>query len=376
MAFFLSGNCALKLLESPSVYHIGRDELYELDEEAFETLKKCSADEGFTPKDLRFTDYCLREGIVSEEKPFVKRPPLIKSSEPSLRYLEVQITLRCNLRCRHCYIGPQKEIELRVDDIKKIMDDFQKMQGLRALITGGEPLMHGDFDEINALLPEYALRKVLFTNGTLLTGKKLKKLNVDEIQISIDGLEKAHDSLRGRGSFGKAVKALKDALEAGFEASVSTMIHCGNLDDFDSMDVMFREMGIKDWNVDVPCPIGSLTSNLGYLPAPETAGRYLNYGFGDGLHGGGRGFACGAHLMSVLADGRCAKCSFYAESPLGDFKEGLEVSRKRQRHTRLRELKCDCRAKDVCRGGCRWRASSLGDPLGRDLYKCRQYDSI
>ena len=132
------------------------------------------------------------------------------------------------------------------------------MQGLRVLITGGEPLLHSRFEKINEMLLQFFIRKILFTNGLLLSKKILKNLNVDEIQISIDGLENAHDSLRGRGTFKKTIEAVKNAINSGFEVSVSTMVHPENLGDFDEMEALFKGLGIKDWTVDVPCISGRL----------------------------------------------------------------------------------------------------------------------
>ncbi len=49
------------------------------------------------------------------------------------------------------------------------------MQGLRVLITGGEPLMHPEFEKINDFIKELPIRKILFTNGVLLNDNILKK---------------------------------------------------------------------------------------------------------------------------------------------------------------------------------------------------------
>jgi radical SAM protein with 4Fe4S-binding SPASM domain len=250
------------------------------------------------------------------------------------------------------------------------------MQGLRVLISGGEPLIHSAFQKINTILPEFFLRKVLFTNGLLLDRQRLKGLNVDEIQISIDGLEDAHDSLRGKGTFKPAIRAVKAALDAGFEVSVSTMVHPGNLQDFDAMENLFKEMGIRDWAVDVPCITGRLKKNSTLQLSPEVGGKYLGYGYGGGLHSGASGFACGLHLMAVMADGRVSKCTFYAESPAGRIEEGLLQCWLRIKPVRLDDLQCDCSYKEVCRGGCRYRASLLGNPSGKDLYKCASYDIL
>jgi radical SAM protein with 4Fe4S-binding SPASM domain len=376
MKYFLSGESVLKWLETPSVYHVRKDDLYELDPESFGFLKNCASDAGGDAEQSEFIDYCLAEGILTRDKVSLRRPSLIKSPEPSLRYLELQITDRCNLRCGHCYIGEKKEnfSELSVNQIRNILKEFEDIQGLRVLISGGEPLIHSRFEELNEMLPEFFFRKVLFTNGLLLDRKIRKMLNVDEIQISIDGLEEAHDSLRGRGTFRSAMESVLRAIDSGFEVSVSTMIHPENLRDFEKMEILFRKVGIRDWTVDVPCITGRLRKNRKFHISPEEGGKYLRYGFGSGLHSGATGFACGLHLMAVMADGRVAKCTFYADDHVGRIEQGLKNCWKKIRPVKLDELTCDCHHINLCRGGCRYRAELLGDPLGRDFYKCFSYD--
>jgi len=375
MRYFLAPNSALKWLEVPSVYTMSADELYELDGPAFGFLRRCADEEGCSDEgcDREFLEYALKEGILTDQRVRVKRPPLKKSPYPSLRYLEFQITKRCNLRCRHCYIGSPEDVELPMEKMKTVLDEFERMQGLRLLITGGEPLMHRDFAEINELLTGYAFRKILFSNGLLLTKGRLRSLAVNEIQVSIDGLEKGHEALRGRGTFKRDLEAIRIAREAGFDVSVSTMIHAQNLDEFDGMERLFRTLGIKDWSVDVPCAAGRLRDNPSFGLEPGVAGRFLGYGFGDGLHGGGKGFACGLHLASVLADGMVAKCAFYRFAPVGSVDEGLGVCWSRISPLPLDKLQCNCAVRDTCRGGCRYRAELLGNPLGRDYYRCVAY---
>lgn len=371
MKFYLARDVCLKWLERPSVYHIKRDELYELDIKAFEFLSTCQ--DGCETDDKEFLDYCIEEGILSSLKDILKRPPVIKSPEPSLRYLELQITERCNLRCRHCYIKENRPVELALRDIKRVLREFEELQGLRVLISGGEPLLHSEFERLNDILPDFFLRKVLFTNGILLNREILKRLNVDEIQISIDGLERGHEALRGKGTFKKAMNSLELAIKEGFDVSVATMVHRDNLDEFDGMERLFKDLGIKEWNVDVPCATGRLKEHPGFQLKPEEAGRFLRYGFGGGMHASLEGFACGLHLMAVMADGSIAKCTFYGENPVGTINDGLRKCWGRIRPVRLEELKCDCEYIDSCRGGCRYRAKLLGDEYGKDLYRCEMY---
>ena len=376
MSYYLSRRAVLKWLETPSIYQIAKDELYELDNDSFRFLKDCMTTDGCSSKDGAFIDYCLDEGLLTTEKVTVTRPALKQAPVPSLRYLELQITDTCNLRCKHCYLDKPSHNELTPEEVSRALKEFEAMQGLRVLITGGEPLLHGKFQEINEMLPDLFIRKVLFSNGLLLKKDVLGTLKVDEIQISIDGLEQAHDHIRGQGTFKRAMEAAHDALDAGFDVSISTMVHRRNLSDFDAMERIFKGMGIKDWTVDVPCVIGRLTENSDLCVSPEEGGKYLGYGYGGGLHSSGQGYGCGLHLVSVMADGKIAKCSFYRDSAAGVIADGLDAAWKKIRPVRLSDLSCNCEYLEVCRGGCRFRAELLSGKSGKDPYRCTLYGII
>jgi radical SAM protein with 4Fe4S-binding SPASM domain len=372
--YYLAGGAVLRWLEMPSVYLVRTDELYELDEDGLCFLRRCASREGCSSGDEGFIRYCLEEGILTTDAVSAKRPLLARSRIPSLRYLELQITDKCNLRCRHCYIGEGRGDELTVEQVRNTLREFEEMQGLRVLITGGEPLLHSGFGEINDMLPEFFVRKVLFTNGFLVNRKVLEGLNVDEIQVSIDGLQPAHDALRGSGGFARAISAVEAAAEAGLAVSVSTMVHAGDLGDFDEMEKLIRSLGVKEWTVDVPCVAGRLEKSVGVYVAPEQGGKCLAYGYGGGMHGGSSGYACGPHLISVSSAGAVSRCTFYSGRAAGKIGEGLKECWKRIKPVKLADLKCDCVKLEECRGGCRFRAELLGDPLGQDLYRCYLYD--
>jgi radical SAM protein with 4Fe4S-binding SPASM domain len=376
MSYYLARRAVLKWLEIPSVYQIAKDELYELDSASFNFLKNCASDDGCVSKNSAFVDYCLDEGLLTTTQSAVRRSALKQAPEPSLRYLELQITDACNLRCKHCYIGNIGHNELSVDQVEKVLREFEEMQGLRVLITGGEPLVHSRFHEINEMLPDFFIRKVLFTNGVLIKKEDLKALKVDEIQVSLDGLEPAHEIIRGSGTYKRALQAMRQALDAGFDVSVSTMVHKYNRADFDDMEELFKKMGVKDWTVDVPCLIGRLKENEDLYASPQESGKYLGYGYGNGLHSSTQGYGCGLHLMAVMADGNIAKCTFYGDQPVGTVDHGLKTAWGKIQPVRLKDLECDCEYLEVCRGGCRYRAELIEGKSGKDPYRCMLYGII
>jgi radical SAM protein with 4Fe4S-binding SPASM domain len=373
MSYYLARRAVLKWLEIPSVYQIAKDELYELDSASFNFLKNCASHDGCASKNSAFVDYCMEEGLLTTTRGAAQRSALKQAPEPSLRYLELQITDACNLRCKHCYIGNTSHQELPVEKVKAVLREFEEMQGLRVMITGGEPLVHSKFHEINEMLPDFFIRKVLFTNGVLLTKENLKTLKVDEIQVSLDGLAPAHDIIRGNGTFKRSLDAMQYALDAGFDVSVSTMVHKQNRTDFDEMEQLFNKMGVKGWTVDVPCLIGRMKEHEELSVSPEESGKYLGYGYGNGLHSSTQGYGCGLHLMAVMADGNIAKCTFYGDKPVGTVDHGLKAAWINMQPVRLKDLECDCEYLEICRGGCRYRAELFGGKSGKDPYRCMLY---
>lgn len=362
-----AAGCVLKRLETPYLYNTRSDQLYELDEEAFAYLASSPPaaevpEEGGARELVR---YCLGKGLlrVAKGRGEVPLPP--PAPVPSLRYLLVHISDLCNLRCRHCFIGPQKGRTLPVEKILSVAGEFARLQGLRFIVSGGEPLLHPCFEEINERLPDYPFRSILLTNGTRIDGEAAGRLRFHEVQVSIDGLEDAHDSIRGRGNYRRALQGLRHLAGTNVALSVATMVHRANLHQFDELRRVLEEFPLKSWSVDVPCLTGNLAEHpLVEAPAKEAASR-LAYSFGGGYYGSSGSYACGAHLAAVMADGSLCKCGHYAQRPEGSIREGLERVWERVRPMPLHELSCRCSQIDSCRGGCRFRAelfSCLSDP--------------
>ena len=141
----LHGQAALKRLENPFVYHVLRDELYEIDEGGLKFLAACdgtrTGDE--LAPDPTFVEYCIAEGLLETlTRPERVTIPLNEPVSPSLRYLELQLLHKCNLKCLHCYLGPLHQEHLPLDDALRIAREFSSMGGLRLLISGGEPLLY------------------------------------------------------------------------------------------------------------------------------------------------------------------------------------------------------------------------------------------
>jgi radical SAM protein with 4Fe4S-binding SPASM domain len=371
--FAIPPHCSLKRLEEPYLYDIENDELYELGEEAYQFLLKCSQGERVSVRkeDREFIQYCLSENLITLSETPVKRSGIsLPSPTPSLRYLEFQITDRCNLRCRHCYIGDSLHQDLPPEKIFKVLKEFEEIQGLRLLLSGGEPLLHPHFWKINEILREYLFRSILLSNGTLITKETAKKLRVHEVQISLDGMKEGHESIRGGGTFEKTLQAIDNLQEADIRVSVATMIHRRNLEEFDKLSSLVQSKSIREWNVDIPCLAGRMEENKDFCVSPSEAGPFLQYGYGGGLHSSGENATCGAHLCAIFPNGDVAKCGLFSQDPVGFIGEGLRVCWERIPRIQLKELTCGCPEIEECRGGCRFRAKLQGDIFQPDLFQC------
>lgn len=373
--YHLAADVALKRLEEPSLYNRATDELYELNDEAAGFLERCAAG-GASAGDggeADFVAYCLAEGILAPGPGPVRRFPPQPAPRPSLRYLEVQLTDRCNLRCRHCYLGEPAGRELPRESALRIPAELAEMHGLRLILSGGEPLLYRHFWELNERLPEYDLRAVLLTNGTAITRRTAERLRVHEVQVSLDGLREAHEYLRGPGTFRRVMRAVEALREAGIAVSLATMVYRGNAGDLEELARLAEEWEVTAWNVDVPAPVGRLAAEPWLCLAPEEAAPLLDFAFGGGLHAGAPDYACGVHLATVDPDGGLARCGFYSPPPGVTVQEGLRQAWAAIPHQRLADLSCACAFRQDCRGGCRFRAELAGDALGPDPVQCLRY---
>ncbi len=157
----------------------------------------------------------------------------------------LELTYRCNLNCCHCYCNlpvsdPKRHEELKLNEIKRVIDEIVDSGCLWLLLTGGEPLVRKDFWDIYY----YSLRKGLlveiFTNATLIneeTAKKLSDLPPLGIEISIYGSNhSAYDKVtQVDGSFINALKGIKWLKKYKVGFSLKTMVTTLNLDDLESM---------------------------------------------------------------------------------------------------------------------------------------------
>ena len=125
-----------------------------------------------------------------------------------------ELTKKCNLNCMHCYIPKDIEKnEMTKDEWFHIVDQCKELGVALIKLTGGEAMISPHFWNIVEYISQKEIRMRLYTNGSFLNEEnvsRLKKLGVNECQISVDGGTAAtHDSFRRvKGNYERIQNAL------------------------------------------------------------------------------------------------------------------------------------------------------------------------
>jgi radical SAM protein with 4Fe4S-binding SPASM domain len=129
---------------------------------------------------------------------------------PQLKAIDIELTNRCNLRCKMCWFHGEGGIgdryvgaELTSDEVSRLLTQLSPYKP-RIYLGGSEPFVRKDALSILEEIKYLGLSVLFTTNGTLFDQDKIMKLvkfGIDHIIFSIDGYEELHDEIRGRGLF-------------------------------------------------------------------------------------------------------------------------------------------------------------------------------
>ena len=129
-----------------------------------------------------------------------------------------EVTYCCNAHCKHCHLGGAVDNEVRAG-ADRYAEICRKIKPVTAQVSGGEPLLRKDIEEIIEKLrvPNKGPYIILTTNATLLNKDKylrLRRAGVDEFSISLDYPDERHDNFRRvPGLFQKIVDLLEGIQE-------------------------------------------------------------------------------------------------------------------------------------------------------------------
>jgi radical SAM protein with 4Fe4S-binding SPASM domain len=167
----------------------------------------------------------------------------------------IELTLRCNLRCQHCYIPFSQRSgtgdgELKLAKIKSILDEITDAGCLWLLLTGGDPLLRADFPEIYTYAKRKGLFLTLFTNGTLITPRiadLLAEWRPFNIEITLYGAtQETYERVTGiPGSYARCMEGINLLIERKLPLALKTMLMRPNVHELDQMKRIAESLGLR-----------------------------------------------------------------------------------------------------------------------------------
>lgn len=163
---------------------------------------------------------------------------------------ELDLTMRCNLRCAHCYcFQDASKKELAFHEICRILDEIAAAGCLWLLITGGEPLIRPDFLDIYTYAKKKGLIITIFTNGTLITPEiadYLKEWPPFLVEISLYGMtQETYEKVTGvAGSYKECLNGIEMLLQRRIPLRLKTLVTTLNKHELQMMKKYAEERGL------------------------------------------------------------------------------------------------------------------------------------
>ena len=322
------------------------------------------------------------------------------------RYVVWELTLRCDLACRHCgsRAGRARADELQPEEALELADQLVAAGTQELTLIGGEAYLRPDWLAVVARLTQGGVRVGLTTGGRGLdreSCRAAKAAGLRSVSVSIDGLEATHDGLRAvRGSYQRARACLEHVSAAGMAATANTQLNRRNLAELPALAEVFIEAGIAAWQVQLTGPLGRAADRPELLLQPyelldvarifaelhprlEAAGIQVQAGNNLGYFGPHHkalrplpfgGCQAGRYLLGIEANGDIKGCPSLPsrpyvagnvrEQPLADLLVAPLTQRASSRTTAELWGECArCYYADICKGGCTWTShAALGRP--------------
>ncbi len=164
--------------------------------------------------------------------------------------IHFELTKRCNLRCKHCYVSSKgHEKELNFLEIKEILEQLQDAGALIVTFSGGEIFLRKDLPQILRCATQKFLT-ILLTNGTLITSDKAKiirEAGVKQVEISLYAdRSDVHDRITGvPGSHALTMKGLNLLADAGVAIVIKSLIMKFNVGEVDSLKKIASNLGAR-----------------------------------------------------------------------------------------------------------------------------------
>lgn len=185
-----------------------------------------------------------------------------------------EVTLACDQACGHCgsRAGAARPVELDTAQALEVAGSLARLGCREVTLIGGEAYLRDDLEAIVAALAERNVRVTMQTGGRTLTeerARSLREAGMSAVGVSVDGLAKEHDRLRGSlGSHRAAIQALDACRAVGLVTSANSQINRLNAHLLREMCAELRSHGIQAWQVQLTVPMGRAADRPEWILEP------------------------------------------------------------------------------------------------------------
>jgi len=182
------------------------------------------------------------------------------------RSVDIDVTARCNLRCRYCYFFSNEAVvyeDLPTAEWLRFFDELGSLGVMDVTLAGGEPFVREDLRELLAGIARNRMRFALLSNGGLIDDDIARFIaaggRCNHVQVSLDGSHAAtHDACRGPGSFDGAVRGIRVLQRNGINVAVRLTVHRHNVGDLkDAARFILEELAIPSFGTNAAGYLGS-----------------------------------------------------------------------------------------------------------------------
>ncbi|MCW0214784.1 MAG: pyrroloquinoline quinone biosynthesis protein PqqE [Pseudonocardia sp.] len=164
--------------------------------------------------------------------------------------LLAELTYRCPLACAYCSNPLNMEDytdELGTDEWRRVLVEARDLGVLQCHLSGGEPLLRRDLEEIVAGAHEAGMYTNLVTSALGLSRRRADRLRaagLDHVQVSIQADEPAvSDTIAGTPSFHRKIEAMGVVKELGWPLTLNVVLHRQNIDHVADLLALAEEVG-------------------------------------------------------------------------------------------------------------------------------------
>jgi organic radical activating enzyme len=204
---------------------------------------------------------------------------------------------RCNLSCAYCNEYDEVSNPVPLDEMQRRIDDLGRLGTSIITISGGEPLLHPELDQIIRHIRKVGAMAGMITNGYLLVPERIKRLNaagLDHMQISIDNVQPDEISKKSLKVLDKKLQNLSE--HADFHVNINSVVGGGIKNPQDALTIGHRalELGFTS-------TIGIIHDGSGQLKPLVDEERRVYY---EMLHLEKKNYSRFNHFQEAIANGR------------------------------------------------------------------------